>query len=94
LLRIHYRGDVGYASVNGELIHDNFSNGTAWEIGLKHFADKLAEARLDLYISPLRQGRTIMSDSAMAVQQTFVGEEIAEIISCELVPQYRVKLTA
>ncbi len=37
-LRVNYVGDVGSLYVDGTLIHDNFYNGTAWEIGLKHFA--------------------------------------------------------
>src|SRR5262249_24412753 len=37
ILAIRYRGDVGYASIDGALISDNFANGAPWEIGLRRF---------------------------------------------------------
>jgi hypothetical protein len=92
MLTIHYRGDVGYASVDGELINDNFANGTAWEIGLRRFEERLLGQTLDLYISPLRTGNVVFSDSAMAVQQSFVGRQIAQIDSIRLVPRYRARI--
>ncbi len=35
LLRIRYDGDVGMAFFDGELVSDNYCNGTIWEIGLR-----------------------------------------------------------
>ncbi|WP_206566718.1 hypothetical protein, partial [Enterobacter cancerogenus] len=43
LLRIDYTGDIGYAFIDGELIHDNFCNHTTWEIGLKSYEHRLIE---------------------------------------------------
>jgi hypothetical protein len=92
-LTVHYRGDVGYASVDGTLISDNFANGAPWEIGLRRFEPQLLERTIDLYIAPLRDGQVVTSDSGLALQQTFVGQEIAEIGSIETIPQYQLRLT-
>ena len=62
-------------------------------LGLRRFERLVLERDIDLYITPLRQGQVVASDSSMAVQQTFVGNEIAEIDSIEAVPQYQARLT-
>jgi hypothetical protein len=92
-LAIRYQGDVGYATVDGRLISDNFANGAPWEIALRRFERLVPERAIDLYIAPLREGQVVASDSSMALQQTFVGQEIAEIESIEAIPQYQVRLT-
>src|SRR5688572_1125864 len=71
ILSISYRGDVGNATIDGALISDNFANGAPWEIGLRRHAERLREQAIDLYITPLRQGQAVVSDSAMAAQQSF-----------------------
>jgi len=60
-LRIEYVGDVGRLYAGGQLLDDNFYNGTAWEIELKRFAPQgpgprarpentsVAEKRSDLF---------------------------------------------
>ena len=90
LLRIDYRGDVGNAIIGGRLISDNFSNGTTWEIGLKRFLPEVAERPIHLYITPLRKGRMVITDSAVGPHRTFVGEEVAEIDLIRAVPVYSV----
>jgi hypothetical protein len=92
LLAIRYRGDVGYASVDGRLISDNFANGAPWEIGLGQLAPRIYDRDIDIYISPLREGRVVASDSAMAAQQSFVGQAIAEITAIEALPRRRVRI--
>jgi hypothetical protein len=92
LLQIDYAGDVGHAFINGRLVHDHFCNGQKWEIGLKRFYPEVAEKGMYFYISPLRQGKTISLDSAMAVQQEFKGELIAKIHSMEILPEYSVSI--
>lgn len=86
LLRIDYSGDVGYAFINGELIHDNFCNGEPWEIGLKQFEKEFLEKGMYIYVSPLKIGSTIKSDSAMAARMETNEGETAEIISITTVP--------
>jgi hypothetical protein len=93
LLQIRYQGDVGYASIDGKLISDNFANGAPWEIGLRRFEALVRDQAIDLYITPLRAGQVVASDSAMAVSQTFVGQETATIELIEAVPQYQVRIS-
>jgi hypothetical protein len=92
ILSISYRGDVGNATIDGALISDNFANGAPWEIGLRRHAERLREQAIDLYITPLRQGQAVVSDSAMAAQQSFVGQEIAAIDSIVAIPQYQLRI--
>ncbi|TCL76260.1 glycosyl hydrolase family 35 [Hydrogenispora ethanolica] len=92
LLRIHYRGDVGYAFSGGKLISDNFNNGTPWEIGLRRFYSGVVREGIELSVSPLRRGKTVFSDSAMAVQQEFVGEKIAALDAIEALPVYEIRM--
>ncbi|MGE5614304.1 MAG: beta-galactosidase [Bacillota bacterium] len=81
LLKVDYRGDVGCAFIDGELIHDNFCNGAPWEIGLKRFEKEIIEKGMYIYISPLKTGSAVKSDSAMAARMEISNEEIAEISS-------------
>lgn len=52
-LYVDYKGDRGWAYIGGELIHDDFSNGTTWKIALKEHAEKLKDSELYIYISPM-----------------------------------------
>ncbi|GMK39191.1 hypothetical protein PCCS19_22450 [Paenibacillus sp. CCS19] len=79
LLRIDYRGDIGYAYIGSELINDNFSNGNTWEIGLKQFGERLAQQGLNLYISPIRRGSTVNSNTTMAGWSENAAESIAQL---------------
>ncbi len=92
LLEIDYEGDVGHAFIDGRLVHDHFGNGQKWEIGLKRFFRELAEKEIYFYISPLRRGKMVSYDSAMAVQQQFHGEQIAKIRTMEIIPEYCVTI--
>lgn len=49
---IDYIGDIGRAFIGGEIIHDDFSNGTTWKIALKEHRMKLTGHDLYIYISP------------------------------------------
>jgi hypothetical protein len=62
-------------------------------VGLRRFEPQILERGIDLSSTPLREGEMVMSDSSMAVQQTFVGQSIAEICSIEVAPQYNVRIT-
>lgn len=88
MLTIDYRGDVGNATIRGQLINDNFANGAPWEIGLHRFAQRMGEQAIDLYVTPLAEGAVVTSDSAMAAQRTIVGEQVAVIKSIEAIPHY------
>jgi len=54
-LNVKYTGDIGWAFINGQLIHDNFNNGQTWEIGLKSLKNQLDNGDLYLYLSPLSE---------------------------------------
>ncbi|AWB45510.1 glycosyl hydrolase family 35 [Paenibacillus sp. CAA11] len=85
LLQVHYEGDIGYAFIDGELIHDNFSDGKAWVIGLKSYEDKLLEKGMYIYISPLRRGSRIHSDTTMAGWSEQAQEMIAKLADIRIV---------
>ncbi|MFC3800064.1 beta-galactosidase [Cohnella sp. GCM10012308] len=92
LLRIDYTGDIGYAFIDGDLINDNFSNGNTWEIGLKRFEERLVKEGMYLYISPIRKGSTVNSNTTMAGWSEHAKETIAELKSVCAVPVYELAL--
>lgn len=92
LLKVTYQGDIGHAFINGELIHDNFANGDIWEIGLKRFENRIIAYGLYLYITPLKEGVKVNSDSSMAAREEIVHNEIAQIDSVNLIPITEVDL--
>jgi hypothetical protein len=89
-LHIDYIGDVGSAFINGNLINDNFCNGMKWEIGLKRFLGDLDGNEIYFYIIPVKKGKSVSLDSAMAIKQEFTGEQIADIYSIIAVPEYKI----
>ncbi len=93
-LRIAYEGDVGYAFINGEMIHDNFCNGAPWEIDLYPYREKLLKHGMYLYISPRKSGAYIDNSSAMAARFEVVKEQVARIdsVSLEAVKRIPVEL--
>lgn len=93
LLRIDYTGDIGYAFIDGELIHDNFSNGKTWEIGLKRHAERLKKDGMYVYISPIRQGSFVNGNTTMAGWSENAAVTIAELSDIGIVPVYELSLT-
>jgi hypothetical protein len=81
LLQIEYVGDIGYAFIDGELIHDNFCNNNTWEIGLHQHEQDLLAKGMYIYISPLKEGSFVQSDSPMAARAEVINKQIAEIKS-------------
>lgn len=92
LLQIDYAGDIGYAFIDGELINDNFSNGKTWEIGLKRFSERLVRDGMYLYISPIRRGSVVSSNTTMAGWSENAAELIAELGNISAVPVYELVL--
>lgn len=90
MLNIDYSGDIGYAFINGKLIHDNFCNNNSWQIGLKEFQKELMEYEIDIYISPLKTGCRVNSDSPMAARSEVYDEAVAEIFSVKAQPVFEV----
>ena len=81
LIQIEYVGDIGYAFIDGELIHDNFCNNNTWEIGLHQHKQDLLAKGMYIYISPLKEGSFVQSDSPMAARAEVINKQIAEIKS-------------
>ena len=79
MLRIDYSGDIGYAFINGQMIHDNFCNGRTWEIDLMPYKDEILKHGLYVYVSPHKEGSYIDSSSAMAAMVEIAGKQTAEI---------------
>ena len=92
LLQIDYRGDIGWAFLDGELINDNFCNNATWEIGLRTFAKRLESAPLTLSISPLREGKTVNVESAMAARMENAQKYVAELLDIRTQPIYEIVL--
>ncbi len=90
ILNVNYTGDIGYALIDGRLIHDNYCNNTVWEIGLKGFKEELHNMGMNIYISPIKKGSRVSSDSPMAARSEVFDEAIAEIHSIKAVPVFEV----
>ncbi|OLS42191.1 beta-galactosidase [Bacillus sp. MRMR6] len=81
LLNIDYAGDIGYAFIDGELIHDNFCNSDTWQIGLKQYQKELLEKGMYIYVSPLKENSRVKSDSPMAARAEIINKQMVEIKS-------------
>ncbi|MBW3093510.1 beta-galactosidase [Bifidobacterium sp. 82T10] len=86
LLRIRYRGDIGWLFCGSELVHDNFCNGDPWDIGLREFADRIPGHGLTLVITPLKKGAKVNVDSPMAARMETSDETVCELLDVSLVP--------
>ena len=75
-VRVRYTGDIGWAFINGSLIHDDFNIGMPWTLGLKHMAEKLRQSDLALYISPIpKDGAQVHHESTYAKIEHASGDE-------------------
>lgn len=92
MLKIDYVGDIGYAFIDGDLINDNFCNNDTWEIGLMRFKQILLDKGMYIYISPLKEGVSIKSDSPMAARTETVGKFSAEIKSIKATPVFKAEV--
>lgn len=93
LLQVDYAGDIGYAFIDGDLINDNFSNGKTWEIGLKQFEERLIKDGMYLYVSPIRKGSKVNSNTTMAGWSEDAEEMIARISSIAAIPVCEIVLS-
>lgn len=91
-LRLTYNGDIGHAFIDGRMINDNFCNGAVWEIGLKDFAEELADHCMTIYITPLKKGVNVNVESSMAARREEVKVSIAELKEVCVQPVYEIVL--
>lgn len=93
-LGIDYVGDTGNAFIDGKLVHDNFCNGTVWEIGLKHFAAAITEKELFILITPIAtsEGGARSIPTGMAFRPDMDSDRLAIIHSITAVAEHKVSL--
>lgn len=92
LLCVDCTGDIGSAFINGDMINDNFCNHSTWEIGLRTFARRLEKHPLTISITPLREGRNVNVESAMAARMENAEKYTAELINVTVKPVYEIYL--
>jgi hypothetical protein len=90
-LKIDYFGDIGQAFIGGKLVHDNFCNGTPWEIGLRRFMTPGQDLELVIRIVPARTGggRPNVQYSPMAAM-TVSDAGTVEIRSIVITRQHKI----
>lgn len=81
IVKIEYDGDVGYAFINGEMFHDNFANGSPWEIDILPYKDEILKNGMYIYIAPRKVGAYVDNSSAMAARFEVTKEQFAKIHS-------------
>lgn len=92
-LHMNYAGDVGRAYLGGDLVDDNFYNGSAWEIGLMRFVPGIFTQPLRVEVLPVRRGMPIYLDGR-AWKEIPPGHPIAAIERMSVIPQYETVLLA
>ncbi len=92
LLRIDYIGDMGQAYIDGKLVHDNFYNGTSWEIGLGHLEPKLTGKEQLIMIVPIEKQSGVQRyvPTGMAFRPDSDGERIGSVNQITIVPEYKI----
>lgn len=94
-LRVHYTGDIGSAYLDGNLIHDNFCNGTPWEIGIRRYAPRILATDIVLSVLPTEEEVPKVEFTDMAGIRVVNGGEHHEYIhSIEVLCEYRTSLRA
>ena len=90
-LRIAYAGDVARLSVDGDLLDDNFNNGSPWTIGLRRFIPKMGDGPLEVSILPLRRDAPIFFEKRFKASFDDKGQ-IVNLKSATLIPQYKFRM--
>ena len=88
-LRIDARGDVGRLFSGVTMLDDQFLEGRAWEVGLKRFSHEI-QAPLTLTVLPMRRDAAIYLDRGVGAMVS--GDQTAEVVGIEAVPQYALRL--
>lgn len=93
-LVIDYAGDTGMGFLNGELVTDNFYNGSKWSIGLKKFMDLPGQKEMVFYFRPLYLDASYFQDFETSGIPVFTGDgPNLEIRSVEVIPEYQATIT-
>ncbi|MEO8607945.1 MAG: beta-galactosidase [Chloroflexota bacterium] len=94
ILQIDYEGDIGYAYVDGKLIHDHFNNGLTWEIGLKQVGQDLLEKEMVILVTPIVQNSVVPRyvPTGMAFRPDSNGQIPAVIREIRAVAEYKIPI--
>ncbi len=88
---INYTGDIGRLYRGTRLLHDNFFNGTTWEVGSKQFAPDVFSNGIYLKILPLRKDAPIYLPKSSWPE--FKEEsQVAKVNSITASPEYELKI--
>lgn len=91
-LELDWRGDIGRLFDGTDMLDDAFWDGRVWRIGLKRFADRLGRP-WTLTILPLRADAPIyLDDSARAKLPK--ADQVADLLTLRLVPEYQLEIRA
>jgi len=88
ILHIDYLGDIGWAFIDGQFVHDDFSNGRDWEIGLKRFKEDVLAKGMYFYITPHHDDADVVREKETLPDEDIIGKRIAEIYDIRAVPEY------
>jgi len=87
-LRVDYVGDTGSAFIDGQFVHDNFWNGTIWEIGLRRFLPRILEKGLLLKITAKEKSKVSFTEMA-AIKVDNDSGDATVFQSITVVPEYK-----
>lgn len=87
-MQIDYRGNIGHAFLNGDLVSDNFSNEAIWEIGLKEVWKPEMGNEITIYITPQKKDVSVDVSSTMAGRMEQLKGAVAELRSVQIQPVY------
>lgn len=89
-MQIDYRGNIGQAFQDGDMISDNFSNHAVWEIGLKEVWKPEMGNEVTIYITPQKIDVSVDVSSTMAGRMEQLKDAVAELRSVQIQPVYEV----
>jgi hypothetical protein len=93
-LDIRYQGDVARLYAGGELLDDNFFNGTPWRVGLRRWAGAIRGGPLELRVLPLRSDAPVFIPAGYRPASAAAGGQVAEVQSVTAIPEYELTVTA
>ena len=91
-LELDWRGDIGRLFDGTDMLDDAYWDGRVWRIGLKRFAHRLGKP-WTLTILPLRADAPIYLDSSARAKLP-KQDQVAQLLSIRLVPEYQLEIRA
>ncbi len=88
-LMVDYTGDTLQAFIDGNMVSDNFFDGTPWQISLKRFSDSLTTGEgIYFYMTALHPDAPFLGELDCAGSLDFSKGNIARFNSVTIVPEY------